>query len=44
MSDFSQKLPWRYATKKMNPVKPVPQDKVDRILEAGRLASHFGDS
>lgn len=32
------KLNWRYATKKMNPAKAVPQDKVDRIVEAARLA------
>jgi nitroreductase len=38
MSDLLQKLQWRYATKKMNPAKPVPQEKVDRILEAARLA------
>lgn len=38
MSDLLKKLQWRYATKKMNPVKAVPQDKVDRILEAARLA------
>jgi nitroreductase len=38
MSDLHQKLQWRYATKKMNPAKPVPQDKVDRILDAVRLA------
>lgn len=31
-------LQWRYAAKKMNPAKAVPQDKVDRILEAARLA------
>lgn len=30
-------LNWRYATKKMNG-KTVPQDKVDQILEAARLA------
>jgi nitroreductase / dihydropteridine reductase len=36
--DLIQRLEWRYATKKMNPAKPVPQDKVDRILEAIRLA------
>lgn len=30
-------LKWRYATKKMNG-EPVPQDKVDQILEAARLA------
>ena len=38
MSDLHQKLQWRYATKKMNPAKPVAQDKVDRILDAARLA------
>jgi nitroreductase/dihydropteridine reductase len=38
MSELLQKLQWRYATKKMNPSMAVPQDKVDRILEAARLA------
>ena len=38
MSDLLKKLQWRYATKKMNPAKAVPQEKVDRILEAARLA------
>ena len=38
MSVLQQKLEWRYATKKMNPAKAVPQDKVERILEAARLA------
>ncbi len=46
MSDLSQpqapvlidKLQWRYATKKMDPSKVVPQDKIDRIIEAARLA------
>lgn len=38
MSDLLQKLQWRYATKKMDPSKVVPQEKVDRILEAARLA------
>ena len=33
-----QSLKWRYATKQMNPAKAVPQDKVERILEAARLA------
>jgi nitroreductase len=33
-----QSLNWRYATKKMNPAVVVPQDKVERILEAVRLA------
>lgn len=31
-------LNWRYATKKMNPAKAVPQDKVDAIVEAIRMA------
>jgi nitroreductase len=38
MSELLQKLQWRYATKKMSPAKAVPQEKVDRILEAARLA------
>jgi nitroreductase/dihydropteridine reductase len=38
MSDLLQKLQWRYATKKMNPTKVVPADKLERILEAARLA------
>ncbi|WP_439112408.1 nitroreductase family protein [Hydrogenophaga sp.] len=47
MSDLSQpthapvlldKLQWRYAAKKLDATKVVPQDKVDRILEAARLA------
>lgn len=33
-----EKLNWRYATKKMDPSKTVAQDKVERILEAARLA------
>ncbi|WP_454286026.1 NAD(P)H-dependent oxidoreductase [Rhizobium arsenicireducens] len=33
-----EKLNWRYATKKMDPSKIVAEDKVDRILEAARLA------
>ena len=32
------RLNWRYATKKMNPDKLVAEDKVERILEAVRLA------
>jgi nitroreductase/dihydropteridine reductase len=39
MSDLLQKLQWRYATKKMNPAKAVPPEKVDRILEAVRLTA-----
>lgn len=47
MTDLSQptqvpvlldKLQWRYAAKKMDPTQAVPQDKVDRIVEAARLA------
>ncbi len=36
--DLFETLKWRYATKKMDPSKAVPQEKVDRILEAARLA------
>jgi nitroreductase len=32
------KMQWRYATKKMDAAKAVPQDKVNRIIEAARLA------
>lgn len=32
------RLQWRYATKKMDTSRKVPQDKVDRIVEAARLA------
>jgi len=32
-------MKWRYATKKMDPSKAVPQDKVDRIVEATRLSA-----
>ncbi len=39
MSDLLQDLQWRYATKKMDPSKAVPQDKVDRIVEAVRLTA-----
>ena len=38
MSVLLNKLEWRYACKKMDPAKAVPQDKVDRIVEAARLA------
>lgn len=33
-----EKLNWRYATKKFDPSRAVPQEKVDRIIEAARLA------
>ena len=39
MSDLIQKLQWRYATKKMDPARAVPQEIVDRIVEATRLAA-----
>ncbi len=32
-----ESLQWRYATKKMDPTLSVPQDQVDRIIEAARL-------
>lgn len=35
--DLIEQLNWRYATKKMDPARPVPQEKVERILEAVRL-------
>lgn len=31
-------LSWRYATKKMDPTRAVPQEKVDAIIEAIRMA------
>ena len=31
-------LDWRYATKKMDPAKAVPQEKVDAIIDAIRMA------
>jgi nitroreductase/dihydropteridine reductase len=37
MTILREALEWRYATKKMDPSKPVDQEKVDRILEAIRL-------
>lgn len=39
MSDLLETLQWRYAAKKMDPSKAVPQEKVDRILEAVRLTA-----
>ena len=32
-------LQWRYATKKMDPTKSIPPEKVDKILEAIRLTA-----
>jgi nitroreductase/dihydropteridine reductase len=39
MSDLISKLQWRYAAKKFNATKAVPQEKVDRIVEAVRLTA-----
>ncbi|ANH66578.1 NAD(P)H-dependent oxidoreductase [Mitsuaria sp. 7] len=38
MTSLLDQLNWRYATKKYDPSKKVPADKLDRILEAVRLA------
>jgi nitroreductase/dihydropteridine reductase len=38
MTELLKKLQWRYATKKMDPAKAVSEEKVDRIVEAARLA------
>jgi nitroreductase len=35
---LNELLNWRYATKKMDSTKAVPQDKVDAIIEAIRMA------
>ena len=35
---LQEKLNWRYATKKMDAARVVPEDKVTRILEAANLA------
>ena len=37
MHSLLEAMQWRYATKKMDPNKPVDQEKIDRILEAVRL-------
>ena len=37
--DLLKALNWRYAAKKMDPTKKVPEDKVQRILEAIRLTA-----
>lgn len=36
--ELINRLEWRYATKKMDPAKAVPEAKVARIIEATRLA------
>jgi len=35
---FLDRLNWRYATKKMDPSRPVPEETVEKIVEAVRLA------
>jgi nitroreductase len=35
---LKDELNWRYATKKMDPSRQVPQETVDRIIEAVRMA------
>ncbi len=37
--DLIQTLNWRYAAKKLNATRAVPQENVDRIVEAVRLAA-----
>lgn len=38
MSILNEKLQWRYATKAMDPTRSVPEEKVERILQAISLA------
>ncbi|WP_420993130.1 NAD(P)H-dependent oxidoreductase [Cupriavidus sp. 30B13] len=38
MTQLISKLQWRYATKKYDPARVVPHDKLERIVEAIRLA------
>ncbi len=40
--DLIKAMNWRYATKRMNGAK-VPQEELDRILEATRLLPHHSD-
>lgn len=37
-SSLIERLNWRCATKKMDPTRKVPADKLERIIEAARLA------
>lgn len=39
MSEVLRLLSWRYATKKMDATQAVPEEKVERILEAIRLSA-----
>lgn len=36
--DLLKLLNWRYAAKKMDPARAVPAEKVERVIEAARLA------
>ena len=38
MTELLKKLQWRYATKKMDSAQAVSDEKVDRLVEAARLA------
>jgi nitroreductase len=38
MTTLNERLAWRYATKKFDATKSVPADKLERIIEAVRLA------
>lgn len=38
MVSVNERLAWRYATKKFDPARKVPRDKLDNILEAVRMA------
>lgn len=38
MPSFDERLMWRYATKKYDPTRTVPEETIDRIVEAMRLA------
>ena len=38
MSSLLEQLQWRYATKKMDATRQVPSDKLERIIEAARMA------
>ncbi|MBO9477973.1 NAD(P)H-dependent oxidoreductase [Shimia sp. R11_0] len=38
MTSLKDLMSWRYATKKMDPAQAVPEDKVEAILEAIRMA------
>ncbi|PKE30711.1 NAD(P)H-dependent oxidoreductase [Rahnella sp. AA] len=38
MTTLNERLAWRYATKKFDATKIVPADKLERIIEAVRLA------